>query len=199
MPVYLTIDFESTDKKGTWFSYAVILAEYPSGKILSMRQSGCNRPKTDYDEKTLKFWNKNLKAHNQMTATYKTNKVEHEELCLCKYISQILAEYPTVYLISDNPQYDIKLVDNILAKYDFDPISMRNDKLYFQCICTWSYRLGVKAILNQKRIDINALESNLPDVYRELNAYFGPRHTPQADCARILRDHFRLMDVIENI
>lgn len=190
----MTVDFEAVNKKGTWFAYAIMVAEYPSGKLIDIKYSGCERDNKDYDEITHMFWNKHQKAHEQLINTGKGKIAEIEELLLCEYISEIVKKYPKIYVISDNPQYDIRLLDNMLQLYNFPPISVRGNKMYFQCICTWSFKMGIIALFGKNTI-IDDMDTTTD---RQVDAYFGPRHTPKADCARIISQHFKVMDIIYN-
>lgn len=196
---FLTIDFESVTQTSKWFAYALMLVEYPSGKIVQCKEGGCKRVLSEYDVESKIFWNKHKNAHDYLLKKHEnvSDDIEIEEFNLCSCIRQIIQDFPNVYIVSDNPQYDIRLLDNMLEKYNFPPISVRGPDIYYQCICTWSFQLATLALLDLKREDINNyLHNNKLLKQRQIDSYFGLRHTPTADCARILNEHFQLMDIV---
>jgi hypothetical protein len=200
MKIFMTIDFESINRRGDWLAYAIMLVNYPTGDILDIRESACYRKIEDYDKNTLAFWQKHNIAHQQLLINGKDKSAKVEEQLLCDYISNIMQKFPKVYLISDNPQHDLRLIDNMLLKHDFDPISVRGSYLYFQAICSWSFQTGVLTLLNKKKEHIDSFRAEL-NIHqtRRVDDYFGPRHTPQSDCARIISSHFKILDIVENL
>lgn len=198
MKVFMTIDFESVNQNGKWFAYAIMIASYPSGEILDTKESICHRSVEDYDDVTRDFWEKHPEAYEQLMWKSSNNTPEQQEIELCKYVSNILLKYPHIYIISDNPQYDIRLLDNILERHSFSPVALRSNNLYLQCICTWSFKMGVISILGKPHKHFFTKKPNISK-NRRVDDYFGPKHMPIADCAYILSQHFGVMDIVNSI
>ena len=221
--VFLTVDFECLNRQNMWFAFCAMVAEYPSGKILDMQRFGCERPESAMDEATRVFWEKHNKVYTQLRQQAHGKNVEEEELKMCQYITDIITEYPQVHVALDNPQYDNRLLDNLLQRHNFPPIAMRPKNTYFQSVCTWSFHLGVFAVLKRKPKDLEEVYQEMvldktdvsdedpaskdpsqdpsdgdmpPMAVLHIDDYFGPRHTPQADCARILSQHFKVMNIL---
>jgi hypothetical protein len=196
----MTIDFEAIDTIGTWLGYGIIIAEYPSGKILDIQEQSCERNLQEYSPRTMEFWKQHQEAHDYLVNNGKGIYSEVAEQELCLYIVSILKKYPNIYLISDNPQYDIRLLDNLMQKHNHSPVSVRGKDLYFQCLCTWSFQNGILSLLQKKPKDINQVRNSLALCYdRHVDGYFGPRHAPLADCARIISQHFKMLDIINGM
>jgi hypothetical protein len=194
--VFLTVKFQTIDTRGNWLCYGLMLASYPSGQVLFSTQGVCDRPTTHFDEHTKKFW---LAHHTalEMIQTYPAQTVSIGEAQLCNCISYLLHAYPKAYLISDNPQLDMRILNNIMIAHGREPVYYRNNMTYYQCICTWSFQLSVLSLLHigQHQI-VSFLQSKFICKSREVDRYFGPKHTPIADAARVLSRHFKILDVL---
>lgn len=190
--VYLAIDFESIDTHGTWLSYAMVVAEYPSGKVLEERVSGCKRKLANYHPKTKIFWLKNEDAHGHILTQYGHLDPISEETLLCQFLQSICMKYQDLHVVSDNPQFDIRILDNILRKNKKEPISSRSNS-YFPTTCAWSYKQAVMSVLGRSAFKRTKKGGN-----REVDQNILLRHCPLSDCMRILSNHFHVLDVIES-
>jgi hypothetical protein len=185
--IFLTIDFETVDGEDKWIACALMVATYPSGKIIEIFETSCQRSKEDYNERAKVFWKKNNRAHSFIEKQGMGQSVSDEEKKICENIRRIFDTYPDIYFVSDNPSVDVKIIDQILKRNGYPFTSFRGKK-YFQCICTWSFKLGIKSIIG------NSLDRLSPIEKRPTSAYFGYHHTPKSDCARILNSHFEVLD-----
>lgn len=190
MGVYATADFECVNKKGSWCSYGVMIAEYPSGKVLDFIVSYVKRPCELFDLSTVLFWQEHASIYDHIQNKARSSLLE-EELRLCKFIERWISQVPDLYFISDNPQLDIRLLDNILIKHGYNPVAFRGDNIYFQCICTWSFKQAARLIIPYLH------QSNKIETGSLLLPWLGPKHLPISDCARILYSHFELKKQID--
>ncbi len=187
--VYMSIDFETINQTGDWWAYGCMVANYPAGEILLSMESYCQRNEEDFDAPTLSFWKNNEVAFHRLQQLSLACEEEREEMKLCQFIQKVLNAYPEVQVLSDNPQFDLRLLDNILLKHNFPVIGLRRQS-YQPSICTLSYKNGVKSILGRKRFDdIQCLTT------RSVNQFSGVPHCPLFDCAVIISNHFNVVDV----
>lgn len=189
--LFVCVDFKCANRKGAWLCYCIMVSEYPTGTILYSTVGYCHRHAGVYDESTMAFWNKHRRSYDLIVSEYADN-VQDAELLLCQYIGHIVREFPNARVISDNPQYDIRILDNVLTSHGWEPVSCRGGS-YSQCVCTVSFERAVLAMYKHTPPTTGTLKYNR-DLYRD----FGPRHTPKADCARILARHFDMLDIIQS-
>ena len=196
--VYITIDFESVNARAGWFAYGIFVAEYPSGKLHEVHDGYCVRDEKEFDDVTRAFWEKNQLAWKTIEARKKNHTEEEAEKILCQQIQEITARYPMAYVVSDSPSYDVRILDNILTKNGFPAISNRQKKHYYQTICTWSFQMAVLAMFRIKSNEVRQklMNHQFYTANREVDNFFGPRHTPNGDCARILSNHFCILDLM---
>lgn len=196
--VYIAIDFKSIDIRENWFACCVMAVMYPTGIILDTYKS-CHEIKNEnLNDYSMPFWRKNQDAMITIFNEYpKYSDQELAEKALCQYIIHISKKYPYAFFISDNPQYDIRLLDNILVKNGYLPISLRTPNAYLQTICTWSFRKAVSLlsglsysniISHSEHYKLGSGESINIDGY----------HTPCSDCYKIIIDHFCTLDFIKH-
>ena len=189
MSVYMSVDFETINQTGDWWAYGCMVANYPKGEILLSIESYCQRNEKDFDAPTLSFWNNHEVAFQRLQQLSLSCDEVMEELKLCQFIQKVLTDYPDVQVLSDNPQFDLRLLDNILLKHNFPVIGIRRHS-YQPSICTLSYKNGVKSILGRKRFDnMQCLTT------RNVGQFSGIAHCPLFDCSVILANHFSVMDI----
>ena len=196
MRIYITIDFECVNTRGSWLCYSVLASSYPAGNVVYQCDGACVRSPDEYDDRTAAFWEKHpvaKKAIDNMSAL----PVKAAEALLCDRIVALLKRFPDAYFVSDNPQYDIRIVDNILTTRGFGKISDRRQNTYRQTICTWSFQLSVLSVYNYRLSDLPLLlaqsgHASPPRAIKRLAV--GVHHCPNADCARILANHFMVLD-----
>lgn len=198
MSVYATIDFESVDTSGKWWCYGIMVAEYPSGNIVCSHHGKCPRTIDEFDDPTRQFWDQHPSSFDIISKYPSTDTVTVAEQQLCRKVYSILLKYPHVRLVSDNPGFDIRILDNIMVKYGYKPTSHRANGGYLQCTCTWSYQLPIMRMYKIQACELDEYMHAIGLGYaleRSVTTYFGPKHTPRADCARILSQHFKMLDL----
>ena len=193
--VFLCMDFETTNRQDNWYCVCMLVATYPSGKILHSFEKYCTVTKEDFDQETLIFWNQHEEAYKSNDKHRNAMSQSDVEKEICKFISDIRSKYLGFYVVSDNPTFDICILNQILQRYKYDKIMFREDG-YFQPIDTWSYRLGICNLLQISARRIQKVSRNLYQIQREIENIGGLHHTPKADCARMLSEHFRVRDFI---
>lgn len=163
----------------------------PSLRIITMRDM------TDSDENAIAFWKKHHQSYD-IIQQYQYLPVEEANKLLCDSIINIFERFPNAYIVSDDPQYNLRILDNILETYGHNPVSQRGGNLYSQCICTWSFRFSILSLLGfpESHVDRFLGQRGIIVAGREIDNYFGPLHTPWSDCARILSNHCKMLDVI---
>ena len=171
--VYLSIDFELVNRRGGTLAYALVVAHYPTGRILDSAHGTCIRGLHEYDHCTYKFWHTNYEAY--LMLLQKASMCPREmEIKMTEDFTRMLKRWPDIVIVSDNPATDVGLLDNALIRSNLDPSCFRPNGKYYQPICSWSYRLGL------------SLPQSKSPLLRDTGKYYAPRHTPIADCARVL-------------
>jgi hypothetical protein len=191
---YLCVDFESTNQKGCWWAYGCMLASYPSGEVLHRLESYCRRQDSDFDEETREFWNKYPESQKRLTDLAHEFEQGKEEIRICEFIRYITDTYPGVTIVSDNPQFDLRMLDNILTKHDFPVCGKRKDR-YSRSISTLSFCHGVKSVIGNYTYNMIKAELSSINPRRQVDLYQGTPHCPLYDCATILSAYFKAMDI----
>ena len=184
---YLAIDFEYCDSKCTPLAYAIMISDYPSGKVLYHTFGACDRPMTDYDEVTLKFWHSHPDSHQFLLDRGRGILPATMQEQLVSNIDYISRTFSNVFVVTDNVQ-DISCLNSILGAHGMKTIFYLNGH-YRQCLCTWSFALG--------RLGKGAREkiAHVKDTREVSEYYFGLKHTASSCCAKILSSHFKVMDM----
>jgi hypothetical protein len=124
-------------------------------------------------------------------------------LKMVAFIEKLKRNCPRFFFCSDSPAFDVRLLDAILAKHHHAPISHRNDSVYHQSLCTWSYRLALSTVLGVRTNSIEMAASHIPKAKREVSDRVTkkqhPKHTALFDCYCIADRHFRMMDVASDL
>ena len=187
--IYGTVDFEYTDPKKpreSWFAACLMVAKYPSGQILQTEEFRI--PITGTKSQ---FWEKHPEAFGLNTSVNKQASRVVSEQRLIQFVNAVRTKYPHIHFVSDNPQLDIRILDGILEAHHEFPISIRvlkNQKhIYYPTLCTWTFRLATSQILGKYL----PAHTN----YRGVDFLRGTRHTPLVDCAKILSNHFKILDI----
>lgn len=199
--LYFTVDFECVNIRGTWLSYGAVLSAYPSRRVISSIQATCHRSESEYDTHTLQFWKKHPEAHRSILVEASPNiAVNTLERHMCEYVRGVLNTYPNVFVVSDNPQFDIRILDNMLTQHGYPPVSYRPNGRYFQTLCTWSYRQAILGVLPSRTRSVlsrHAISSRTS--MSQLDSLKGVAHTPIHDCANILESHYAHLDILSNL
>jgi hypothetical protein len=186
---YLVVDFECI-QPNQWQSVAIVLYEPATGTILREFQTACDRSCTSMTPSTRDFWMRNADAFQYNIQQGMGRTAKDEEASIGRFVTRLKADYPNFYLISDAPEYDIGLINNILRRQGCPSMSHRSEKIYFQSICTWSSKktldlLGIP-IHHRDHVGLDTL------VAKGLLA-----HTPVFDCMRILNEYLCILATIE--
>lgn len=185
---YMTIDFECF-QPNIWQSVGIIVVR--NNKCIDHLELACERDIDTIPYKTMQFWNRHKKAFNYNIDIGVGYTCQEQEIKICNFIANWKKMVPNFYMVVDNPEYDISLLNDILTRNGHDVISKRSQQVYFQSICTWSS----KRILKLLGISLN--------VYRDKNFIVDipeqmVRHTPVADCIRIMNSYLNMMRIIRN-
>ena len=99
MKIYVTIDFETINSSNDeWSGVCVLVSNYPEGKVLDCFETYCEHDIKHYDDKTLKFWQRNTDSHVHNIKRGIGLKKFDEEKKLCLFIETIKKQYPNFYL-----------------------------------------------------------------------------------------------------
>ncbi len=205
---FVVLDVEAIDI-GLWFSMAFVIAKYPSGVIVAMEEMFVDRNGYQIQNESIAdFWKRKPKAfeYNMQRGLGVSEAVA--EARVCSYIHELRRKTPHFFLVSDNPSFDVRILDGILIKHGNPPLSDRGFAMYAQVLDTWSYRMSLARIFNTKSpmlfqhphvcklLGIAHSTQNKPPI-EEPNATL--RHTPLHDCCEILATFFRCLDLASAI
>lgn len=189
--VYMVIDFECF-QANSWQSVGIILYEkiLSGGRLLRKLHVSCDRGSI-VAPSTKAFWDQNRDAFEYNYNHGKHRDVLEEESVICEFIDLAKKEFPTFFLIGDTPEYDIGLMNNILARHGHQSMSHRNNEVYFQSICIWSSKqILTKMGIRIKHRDLIGIKSLATDLLP---------HTPILDCYRILNEYLCILDTTHRL
>lgn len=146
--VYIYIDFECVRVR-QWSAFGAVVVD-DMGKLLETFEVGCDRT-VDDDKKTTEmhadsvesneqFWRKHRQAKAYCNALGAGKTVENGERHIVEYFVGLESRYKPYWLLSDNPSYDVALLDDILLRNGHPAVCNRHGS-YYQALDTWSYRL----------------------------------------------------------
>jgi hypothetical protein len=198
--VYVAIDFEAIDTD-KWWTCSVIVSNFPEGQIIEQFTIGVDRSEFKIQDDSIReFWLKHSDAFAVNTKIAGTRSEEVAEKELVKYVLNLKRKYHNFFLISDNPSFDVRLLDNILAIYGEKSMSLRLGGDYFQCIDTWSYRLSTQQLLNFRSHELSRVHGTLQRPVRPVTRFVeesgGLRHTPTFDAMVLTSQYFKVKDVV---
>ena len=180
----LTVDVEVFDTE--WVAIGLLIAEYPSGKVLDHLETACTREEVCSRTKTC-FWNRHHRAKLYIERLGHGQCNPFEEKRITNFVWKWLDAVPTLYLISDNPTFDLNILQDITTRVSpTRNILIRNGN-YFQPVCTWSMKLALQMMYPEKRTTYKNRVS-VP--------HCGIPHTPLYDCLNIMNHHFDVLDDI---
>ena len=180
---FVSIDFECFNPN-IWQSMGVVI--YDKSGIKETFSSHCER-EPPYTKETRSFWKKHHDAYVYNHTLGKGRDVRDEEKRICLFIQQIKRKYTRCYMLSDNPEFDISLLNDILTRNGYTIISHRSSKVYLQTICTWTSRLILK-MLGVRQLKMDIIKYDGHDIH----------HTPIHDCKRILNDYLCTLRTIND-
>ena len=209
---YLSVDFERLHPKSfSWDTFALVLVRISDMHVVSFMQVGNPESDIDIDDiennNDIPFWHDKKEALLFNILLIKTskknysslNEVEKKIVWLVRWIKE---NYKSFWTISDNPSFDIRLLDNILSKHNEPSISIRSDGSFFQPICTWSFKrslslVGKKPAKNSLK-NICKIVNGIKSVNLQLSIGMYLRHTPLFDSVFQLVDFHMLHQKIFN-
>lgn len=198
--VYIAIDFEAIDVD-KWWTFSVVVTNFPEGQIIEQFTIGVDRSEFKIkDDSIREFWLKHSDAFavNTKIAGERSEEVAEKELV--KYILELKKKYHNFFLISDNPAFDVRMLDNILSKHGEMSMSLRHGD-YFQCIDVWSYRLCAMQLLCFRSHELSRIHGTLQRPVRHITRFVqeesgGLRHTPTYDASMLTMQYFQVKDIV---
>jgi len=208
---YVVVDIETIDTN-VWLSMAFVISRYPSGTIVAMEEMFVDRTSHIIQNESIRsFWQLHDDAyqHNLQRGIGVSELVaEHR---VCSYINELRRKTPHFFLVSDNPSFDVRILDGILTKHGHPSLSDRGPGLYAQVLDTWSYRLALARVFSTKSPKL----FQHPFVHRLFDTQNNPhsteraiehaamskrkqtsvRHTPLHDCCQIMTCFFKCLDI----
>jgi hypothetical protein len=175
MKVFLSIDFEACDGYGKWIAFAVGVFEYYTGTVLHKMIRYIRRPPEEYDTQRQVFWSNNRQAHQwilQHAVDTPANKVEDE---LCRFVRNMWVLYPRLRVVSDNPSFDIRILDNMLAEREMPLCNMSSRGEWSHVICSYSVQRSLQcAIYPRVKDTFTSHMAHTPwfDVCQKMNQFF---------------------------
>jgi hypothetical protein len=183
--IFVVIDFECLEPS-VWQSIGIVVYNRQQKMVLDSFTTACHRHPC-MTPSMYKFWDKHSEAYEFNVKLGKNKNVYVEELNICTFINSLKTKYPNFYLLSDTPEFDVSMINDILIRHDHPVMSYRNERTYFQSICTWSS----KRMLQKLGINI---DYSMVHVSSELQL----PHTPESDCFRILNDYMNILTTTEH-
>ena len=187
---YVIVDFECTEPN-QWQSVGIVLYERRGtcGRIVRKLHVACDRGDTVSSSTSRVFWSRNKAAFDYNVRMGKGRSIEAAETDICAFVVDLKRAFPHFYLLSDNPEYDVALLNSILTRHDLSVMSHRSETIYHQAICTWSSRrtLGLLGLKHQTTDMVGLCR------YHERGML---AHTPLFDCMKILNDYLCTIDSI---
>ena len=181
---FLVIDFECF-RPGEWQSVGAVLVR--RGRVVEVFHAACHRADPAAETSVGAFWASHAEAWRYNRAAGLNRGPHSEEIRICEFIQNTKARYPNFHLVSDCPEYDIGIMNTILTRHWYAVMSHRNDRTYFQTVCTWSSR----RVLQQLGIPIQAnLSIECPRAYPAL------KHTPVFDCIRTINEYLSILHTL---
>lgn len=133
----VSIDVEKVDPSSGWWSVGIAVAS-STGILLETFEVGCQRSVTGSTNSG--FWNDHKAAveYNTKLAAGNTQKVAEKHLL--EFFDSISSKYGSDFmLLSDNPVFDIGVLDEILVRNGRKESCHRNGGMYRRPMCVWSY------------------------------------------------------------
>ena len=192
---YLSVDFETIDDD--WVAAGFVLMHYPTYTIVKSLEIGHNESLLNMQPpmSVNKFWSANPEALKYVTTLGANTSKQEAELAIVRFINDVKYDFPKFFSIGDNIAFDIRLLDNILIRHHSSVLSNRQNGVYLQTICAWSYKLSIiqagfvtsRQIANEIENDSNNNNSNLIATIK---------HTPLFDATNTLYAFLALKNLV---
>ena len=189
MSVFLVFDVECL-VLNVWSSISFVIADR-TGRVLQTAEffAETNEP---VDDATDRFWKRYPRAYSHNVMCARGRDREAEELKLCEFMATVKQTYKYIAL-SDTPEFDARIINNVLLRHGHRTISQRDECTYFQCVCAWSFRLSVGKLYG---ISGKAMRTFLRQHTRTAHGGLCA-HTSYFDCLVLLYDHLAILDFID--
>lgn len=199
----LVVDFEAyrVDDR-SWMAFAAAICAYPKGFIMESITRILKIPIEQYDEPRKQFWTGQAKESHEYLIAHGSDPscAEQYELELVKFVRDAHRKYPTLQIISDNPSFDICLLDNILLKHKQPASCYRANGTWTHTICTYSFQVALQDAYHTKNLHMvhrrfygyNRLVLRQVD---NISADESIAHTPYHDIMRVASNYFIALDL----
>lgn len=193
----LAVDFESCDARGTWIAFAAAVFQYPGGQMIDSIVRAVRRPVESYDEPRRAFWFANhLEAHKWIERIAqpitRTHALEGE---LCEFVRRAHRNYPHLTVLSDNPAFDLRLLDNMLCDRGMPVCSARDNGAWTHPMCSFSFSVALQkwaVAHNWSEMQRHLLTKTRAT--QPLNT--DPLHTPLRDVIAMVNRYFVTLDTL---
>src|SRR6185369_12374688 len=147
---YVVVDIEAIDTD-IWLSMAFVVALYPDGTIVAMEEFFVDRSDHVIQYEPIKrFWENNSSAlAYNMSRGIGVSEVAAETQ-ICRYVNELRRSDPHFFLVSDNPSFDVRILDGILINHGHLALSQRTPDMYAQTLCTWSFQMAFAELFDTK-------------------------------------------------
>ena len=186
----MVVDVEVFDS--AWASIGIMVTTYPGGDILDTVEVGC-ADGTRINPSKQEFWQEHGAAFAYNTGLGLGMERRQQEERVCLFLEKWFQKEPCLYLVSDNPMFDIGFLQDLFVRHRETQSVMVRDGRYYPSICTWSMRRATQLMTG-------ATFSHIQSCTREVSVWScDPRrlpHTPLADCGTTISEFFLLLDFI---
>ena len=193
----LAVDFEACDSAGTWIAFAAGVFSYPDGTAVERLVRIVKRPMEVYDYQRKAFWlNRHPKAHEWLQERAQAiETAEAAETELAQFVREAHRRYPQLQVISDNPTFDLRLLDNILCSRGLPPCSIRADMSWTHAICTYSHAISAQQWIGTRNLDAMH-RSMFGGTSNRTVSDKDPLHTPWKDLITMVNNYFMVQDIL---
>lgn len=140
---YLFVDIECIAGK-EWINVAAVMVDMNNWTVedyLDVHHYDAREQKMD--RSTVKFWAANKDALDHIELQTDGTR-EAAEKNICEFFNSLEGAY---WIVSDNPSFDVAIVDDIMLKHGHRRTCFRQTGEYHQPLCSWSYTLGLRQLI----------------------------------------------------
>lgn len=186
----MTVDVELTGGS-EWAAIGMLVVQYPSGKIIGQFETACDPLDQQMSAPRKKFWERHPEARDHISSLSSGKLRQTEERRVFAFVSKWIRLYPSLFLVSDNPSFDVHILQSILRRVrpTFD-ITVRKHGQYYQPVCIWSMKIALQMI---------GAYTPTKHEYIQSDTIVHIVHTPLYDCMCILNRYFDLLKCTQNI
>ena len=203
MAVVLTIDFEAYRfDDDSWLAFSVGICTYPMGCILDSLTRILKIPLDMFDQPRKHFWqimHPESYAYLQRQGEDAANREVYEKE-LVQFVRDAHRKYENLSIISDNPTFDVTLLDTILTKHGAPKSCFRHDSTWTHIVDTRTYQDAIQdcfqtknlTAIHRKAFGRNRLIVRQVDNIPHEHAIV---HTPFYDCMKVASSYFIALDL----